>query len=135
MVEDSIDVTAAHAAHYRIVEEPVLRRVERAVIGADYGATSYTTKDQADRLARRLHLDTGIRMLDIGSGAGWPGIYLAATSGARVVLTDIPLEGLTVAARRLRDDNVDGAVVAATGTALPFRERAFDVVTSSDVVC
>ncbi len=74
-------------------------------------------------------------MLDIGSGAGWPAIYLAATTGARVVLTDIPLEGLTIAARRLRDDDVDGAVVAATGTALPFRDHAFDAVTSSDVLC
>ena len=134
-MEPSNDVTSAHAAHYRIVEHPVLRRVERSVIGSDYGATSYTTRDQADRLAERLGLGTGTKVLDIGSGAGWPGIYLAATTGARIVLTDIPVEGLAIASRRLRHEGVAGAVVAATGTALPFRDHAFDAVTSSDVLC
>lgn len=134
-MQEPNDVTAAHAAHYRIVEEPALRRVERRVIGSDYGATSYTTRDQADLLARHLGLGTGMEVLDVGSGAGWPGIYLAATTGARVVLTDIPLEGLDAASRRLRNDGVDGAVVAATATVLPFRDCAFDGVTSSDVLC
>lgn len=32
-------------------------------------------------------------VLDVGSGARWPGIYRAATTGARVILTDILLEG------------------------------------------
>lgn len=41
-MKDGNDVTAAHGEHYRIVEEPALRRVERKVIGSDYGATSYT---------------------------------------------------------------------------------------------
>ncbi len=134
-MSDSDDVTAVHAAHYRIVEEPVLRRVEMRVIGSDYGATSYTTRGQADRLARRLHLGAGGLVLDVGSGAGWPGIYLAATTGARVVLTDIPLEGLAVAARRIQQDDVAGAVVAASGGALPFPDQLFDAVTSSDVLC
>jgi len=73
--------------------------------------------------------------LDVGSGAGWPGIYLAAVTGARVVLSDIPWEGLRVAARRLTGDGVAGHVVAASAGVLPFRDESFDAATSSDVLC
>lgn len=132
---DGSDVTTAHGEHYRIVEEAALRRVERKVIGSDYGATSYTTRAQADLLSRSLDLRVGMLVLDVGSGAGWPGIYLAAATGARVVLTDIPLEGLSVASRRIREDDVDVAVVAASGDSLPFGDQVFDAVTSSDVLC
>lgn len=129
------DVTTAHAEYYRMVEEPALRRVERHVIGCDYGATSYTTRAQADRLAHHLKLGADTLLLDIGSGAGWPGIYLADKSSARVILTDIPKEGLAVASRRLKHDDVPGGVVAASGDSLPFRDQMFDAVTSSDVLC
>jgi cyclopropane fatty-acyl-phospholipid synthase-like methyltransferase len=134
-VTESNDVTAAHGEHYRIVERPVLRRVERKVIGSDYGATSYTTRTQADRLAHHLDLAADMLVLDLGSGAGWPGIYLAATTGARVVLSDIPAEGLAVAARRIQQDGVASSVVAASADSLPFRDQTFDAVTSSDVLC
>ena len=129
------DNSAFHAARYRIVEDPVMRQVEQRVIGTDYGASSYTTRAQADRLARILGLAPGKRFLDIGSGSGWPGIYLAASTGAEVVLTDIPEEGLEVAARRLTRDGVPGYVVGAAGGALPFRDGTFDAVTSSDAFC
>jgi SAM-dependent methyltransferase len=64
-------------------------------------------------------------LLDVGSGAGWPGIYMAAVTGARVVLSDIPWEGLRVATRRLTGDGVAGHVVAASAGALPFRDESF----------
>jgi cyclopropane fatty-acyl-phospholipid synthase-like methyltransferase len=105
------------------------------VIGCDYGATSYATRAQADRLARHLALGPCVLVLDLGSGAGWPGIYLAATTGARVILTDIPMEGLSVASRRIHEDDVSAGVVAAAGDSLPFPDRTFDAVTSSDVFC
>lgn len=132
---DENQVIANHNDWYRIIEEAPLRSVERRVIGCDYGATSYTTRVQADRLAGLLGLCAGETFLDVGSGAGWPGIYLAATTGARVVLTDIPEQGHLVASRRLRQDGVDGHIVAASGVILPFRDHAFDAVTHSDVLC
>jgi cyclopropane fatty-acyl-phospholipid synthase-like methyltransferase len=112
-----------------------MRRAESRVIGCDYGATSYTTRSQADHMRRRLALAPGRLLLDVGSGAGWPAIYMATTTGARVVLSDIPWEGLRVASRRLTADRVSGHVVSATAGALPFRSATFDAVTSSDVLC
>lgn len=129
------DVVLTHAERYRVVEDPAMRAAELRVIGCDYGATSYTTRAQAERMAGMLGLAPGRVLLDIGTGAGWPGIHLAVTTGARVVLTDIPREGLGVAWRRLERDGVDCHVVAAAGHRLPFADGAFDAVTSSDVLC
>ena len=64
-----------------------------------YGANGYTTAAQANLLAQRLDLGPGKRLLDVGSGRGWPGLYLAASTGCTVVLTDLLL--LAVARRRL----------------------------------
>ena len=92
---------------YRLGVAPARRRVELSVLGSDYGATSYTTLGQAAELAERLQLGPGALLLDLGTGSGWPGLYLAAVTGCRVVLADRPLEGLRVARQRALDDGVD----------------------------
>lgn len=120
---------------FRIVTDPAMLRAERKVIGGDYGASSYTTMDQADDLARCLRLTPGKMLLDLGSGPGWPGSYLVFSTGCTAVLTDPTLEGMAVAAERSRRDELDTTMVVATGTALPFRDAVFDAVTSSDVFC
>lgn len=120
---------------YLIVTHPAMLRAERRVLGSDYGASSYTTIDQADDLARRLSLVPGKVLLDLGSGPGWPGSYLASSTGCTAVLTDPTLEGMAVAAERSRRDELDTTTVVATGTALPFKDSAFDAATSSDVFC
>jgi SAM-dependent methyltransferase len=74
------------------------------VIGSDFGADGYTTVEQADELARRLELRPGLRLLDLGCGSGWPGLYLAMRTGCQVVLSDVPLDGLRSAkARAVRE--------------------------------
>ncbi len=135
MSEESRDLAAEFDARYRIIEEPVMRRIERAVTGSDYGATSYTTRGQADRLANLLDLGLGKLLLDFGSGAGWPGIHLARSTGCDVVLTDLPLEGLRRADRRMQDEGLRSAVIAATAASLPIQDQVFDAATSSDVMC
>ncbi len=120
---------------FRHVAHPAMVRAERAVIGADYGALSYTTVALADELARCLDLRPGSTLLDIGSGSGWPGNYLAASTGCSAILTDPTFEGMAVAAERSRRDRLDTAAVVAAGTSLPFRENRFDGATSSDAFC
>ena len=44
---------------YAEVRTDVVRDIERAVIGGDWGANGYTTVAQADLLAERLHLEPG----------------------------------------------------------------------------
>ena len=120
---------------FRLVNAPVMLRAERIVIGGDYGALSYTTMGQADELARCLNLGRGRTLLDIGSGSGWPGSYLAASSGCTAILTDPTIEGMAVAAERSRRDGLDTTTVVAAGTPLPFKDGVFDASTSSDVFC
>jgi SAM-dependent methyltransferase len=111
--------------------------IERAVIGADWGANGYTTMHQADRLGAVLQLGPGRRMLDLGAGRGWPGLYLAVTTGCQVVLTDVPFEGLRLAMARARSERAAGraAAVVSTARALPFPPSTFDAVVHTDVLC
>ena len=120
---------------FRRTTNPALRRAEKAVIGADYGAIAFTTREQADLLGRLLELGPETTLLDIGSGAGWPGTYLAATTGCRIVVTDVPREGLRLATERMDADGVEGSAVVSAGEALPLRDETFDAVVNTDVFC
>jgi ubiquinone/menaquinone biosynthesis C-methylase UbiE len=115
----------------------VVRQIERAVIGADFGANGYTTVRQADLLAERLQLRPLMRLLDLGAGRGWPGLYLAARSGCQTVLSDVPVEGLREALARADTEDLADRVTAAASSArgLPFRAGSFDAVVHTDVLC
>lgn len=123
------------SARYRHIEAGPLRRAEMAVIGADYGATSYTTRREADDIARRLGLSRTDRLLDVGAGAGWPSVYLALATGCEAVLVDVPPEGLAAAKRRIGAESVRAVVVMADGGTLPFRDSSFTAAVSSDALC
>lgn len=115
----------------------VMQAIERAVCGCDYGGTSWTTRQEAERSIELLRLAPGRRLLEVGTGAGWPGLYMARRTGCDAALTDLPLEGLRIAGERAAADRLDGAwwIIQADGAALPFRDGAFDAVYHSDVLC
>jgi len=111
-------------------------QVEREVHGINAGITSYTTPRQADALADVLGLRPGVSLLDVGAGAGWPGVYLAERTGCRVFLTDVPMDAIRTAASRAARQGVSDtcSFAAASGTSLPFRARTFDAVVHTDVL-
>ena len=131
------DTRARFAERYAAETADVVRAVEEVVIGGDWGANGYTTRAEADRLGALLGLDAGSSLLDLGAGRGWPGLYLAAATGCRVTLTDVPIEGLRQAVARAGAEGVSARAVAVAASArwLPFRARAFDAVVHTDVLC
>lgn len=122
---------------YEPVQADVMLTIEQCSCGSDYGAISWTTRAEADRVARLLNLAPGIRLLEIGAGTGWPGLYLVRISGCDVVLTDVLVSGLQIAARRAASDKMQETcwTVTADATALPFGDNLFDAVSHSDVLC
>lgn len=110
--------------------------VESEVFGASEGINGYTTVAQADALAERLALRPGMRLLDIGAGRGWPGLYLARTSGCQAVLSDLPLPALRDAmARACRNRLQDRChFLLASGTHSPLRPRVFDAIVHTDTL-
>lgn len=113
------------------------RAVELAAIGGNVGANGYTTTAQARELARRLALGPGVRLLDIGCGRGYPGLYLARMTGCTVVGTDLPIASLTAARRRGKRERVSrrADLLAASALHLPFRRQSFDAIVHTDVLC
>jgi hypothetical protein len=93
-VRDEAQAQALFQECYRNTPSLLAGQIERRIIGGDWGANGFTTMAQADTLARELGLSAADRLLDLGTGRGWPGLYLAAKTGCRVVLADPPLEGL-----------------------------------------
>ncbi len=118
-------------------QNETMRAIERRICGCDYGGTSWTTREEADEVGRRLELGPGKRLLDIGAGSGWPALYLAKIFGCDATLVDLPLEGVRIAMHRAAADLPTGSCRAAVGdgAALPFSEQRFDVISHSDVLC
>ena len=122
---------------YRVRPTEVTRQIEREVIGGDWGANGYTTMGQADRLGRELSLGPSSVLLDLGAGRGWPGLYLAASTGCRVVMADVPADALRIGLDRARDEGLAdrAAAVLCSAMGLPVRPSSFDAVVHADVLC
>jgi SAM-dependent methyltransferase len=136
-VRDELRARALFDQRYGIAATAVADQIERRVIGGDWGANGYTTMVQADRLASGLELSAADRLLDLGTGRGWPGLYLATRTGCRVVLADLPLDGLRVAAARAVAEGLAdrASVLVAAASGLPFHAQSFDAIIHTDVLC
>jgi ubiquinone/menaquinone biosynthesis C-methylase UbiE len=131
------EILETFSNQYGLVLADAMLAIEQEACGSNYGGTSWTTRAEADRIVRLLDLAPNDRLLDIGSGAGWPGLYLAKTGGCDVALTDLPFSGLQIAARRAVADQHAGVcwTAAADGARLPFRDASFHAISHSDVLC
>jgi 2-polyprenyl-3-methyl-5-hydroxy-6-metoxy-1,4-benzoquinol methylase len=135
--KDERETLADFAERYRTrASSRTFDEIERAVIGEAWGANGFTTVDQARRLLLKLDLRPKRRLLDVGSGCGWPGLFLARETGCDVVVSDLPLDGLEMANRRAESEGLKmlGAV-ASSARHFPFAEGSFDAIVHVDVIC
>jgi SAM-dependent methyltransferase len=122
---------------YDVGLHPAVRRMEEHVLGTRYGATSWTTLGQAQKIASMLQLNSRSKLLDVGGGAGWPSLFLSKTSGCTITIVDLPENALGLARNRAIEDGLaeNVNVVCADGTRLPFDDDSFDCIVHADVLC
>jgi SAM-dependent methyltransferase len=131
------DLLRRYEEFYSIAQSDLMRSIAQQACGCDFGAISWTTREQADEICALLDLRRGQRLLDVGAGSGWPGLYLTETMGCDVALTDLPLAGLRAAADYALRNPSPGVcwVAVADGARLPFGDGVFDAITHGDVLC
>ena len=123
--------------NYRNRQAQVFLEIEREILGCDYGGTSWTDREEAERFADLLQLGPGVRALELGAGSGWPGLYLAGLTGCGATLSDLPRDGLRIAAARAAAEGLAESchAVIADGASLPFAASRFDAIYHCDVLC
>ncbi|NKB50629.1 MAG: methyltransferase domain-containing protein [Rhizobiaceae bacterium] len=115
----------------------VMLAIERQVCGCDFGGNSWTIQQQADDHIRILGLKPGVKLIDLGAGSGWPGIYMAKQSGCDVTLVDLPEIALKMAVQRAQDEGVAARVSTCIADAadLPHQNASFNAISHSDLLC
>ena len=122
---------------YERTKTATMQTIERQVCGCDFGGNSWTSKDQAEALIPVLGLKHSSNLIDLGAGAGWPGLYLAKKSGCSVTLVDLPEIGLQIAKQRAEEEGLADrvSIKIADAADLPFSVGSFDAISHSDLLC
>ena len=118
-------------------QSPVFQAITNQVCDCGYIGTSWTTRKEADVMIEHLRLTASHNLLDIGAGAGWPGLYLALQTGCAVTLLDLPEIGLRLAQARAETDGMTSqlSTVLADAAEMPFPSESFKAISHSDVLC
>ncbi len=133
--ESEQEMLACFDEGYLHVLAPVMLEIEAEARGTDYGSVSWSSRDQVERMATHLDLGNDSRLLDIGAGAGWPGLYVGQQTGCHVTMLDFPVNGLKLALDRAAHDSVPADASVANGASLPFSDGVFEGVIHSDLLC
>ncbi len=129
------DTARVYGDYYAAATGEAVRRLEEASIGIDWGGNGHTTRAQAEEMAELLQIGPDSTLADLGSGAGWPGIYLASLSGCDVVLSDLTGPGMANARRLAGEKQVRARVEVASAIDNPFVSNCVDAVSHSDLLC
>jgi ubiquinone/menaquinone biosynthesis C-methylase UbiE len=122
---------------YRSSNTSTMQSIDRQVFGCDFGGNSWTDREQAEALLEKLALGGSSKLIDLGAGTGWPGLYLAKQSGCHVTLVDLPEIGLQIATQRAKMEGIEDRVTTLVADAadLPFPNGSFDAISHSDLLC
>lgn len=132
-----IEETQRFDALYRLSDSAVMQAVTDSVCCCGYIGTSWTTRQEADVILDRLDLKSTSHLLELGAGAGWPGIYLARQSGCAATLVDLPESGLKLANQRAKADGISDRIstIVADAANLPLAPQSFSTINHADLLC
>jgi ubiquinone/menaquinone biosynthesis C-methylase UbiE len=114
------DWAAVFSGVFAAPESAVQARVWAAVLGGEYPAEvapySFTSRTELARIAREVTVGPGDLLVDVGSGRGGPGLWVAATTGACYLAVDIATAGLAEVQRRAASVGLSDRVRVAEGS-------------------
>src|SRR5260221_268050 len=116
----------------------VQAEVRAATYGEDLGQSSWMTADELRRFIRWLKLKPSSRVLEVGSGSGGPALFVARTTGCRIIGLDINEHGIRNAnelARQQKLETLARFQLADASQPLPFAVNSFDAILSNDAMC
>ena len=123
---------------YGDYERDSYREVRLETYGEDFGQTSWVTTEESHEIPQLLKLTAASNVLEIGCGSGRYALYVAETTGCRVVGVDLNPEGIRNATALAQRQNLSSQVSfqqADVSQPLPFADGTFDAVYSNDVLC
>ena len=120
------------------LDSPANRLIRKTIWGTkdDIGQQSFITPRYLDELIYRLGIDEKTYVLDVGSGAGGPAIYIASKSGCKVAGIEINDVGVKVSEKLAEKSGLQENTAFYLGDAMkmPFEENTFDLAVSLNVM-
>ena len=120
------------------LDSPANRLIRESIWGNqdDIGQQSFITPGYLDQLIYRLNIDGNKHVIDVGSGAGGPAVYLASKTGCRISGIEINEVGVAVSRKLAENSNLNDKTDFILGDAMqmPFVDNRFDLAISLNVM-
>lgn len=134
------DWAAEFAEAFAQPASAVMANVWARALGDEYPAEvspySYTSRTELGRIAAEVNAAPGDLLVDIGSGRGGPGLWVAAATGANYLAVDISSTGLAEVTQRAAHVGLAERVRVAEGSfeAVPLGDAQASAVMSIDAL-
>ncbi len=120
------------------LDSPANRLIRESIWGKenDIGQQSFITPRYLDEMIRRLGIGKDSYVLDVGSGAGGPAVYIASKTGCRISGIDISDVGVEMSEKLAKRSGLGEKTVFHLGNAMnmPFEDGTFDIAISLNVM-
>lgn len=120
------------------LDSPANRLIRESIWGTkdDIGQQSFITPRYLDQLIPRLGIEKTTYVLDVGSGAGGPAIYIADRTGCRLCGIEINEVGVDVSRKLAKNSGLEKRTEFHLGDAMEmqFSENTFDLAISLNVM-
>ena len=120
------------------LDSPANRLIRDSIWGKenDIGQQSFITPTYLDKLITRLGIKDTTHVLDVGSGAGGPAIYIAEKTGCRVSGIEINDVGVEVSKKLAKNFGLEEETEFHLGDAMkmPFKNNTYDLAISLNVM-
>jgi SAM-dependent methyltransferase len=126
-----------YEATYSNFQLEVRQRVRAETYGYDIGQNGWLTIDEWRTALDWLQLAPGSRVLNVACGSGGPDLYLARTTGAKVVGIDINNHAIQAATESAQREGLAALArfeQADASRPLPFDDATFDAVVCIDAI-